>query len=59
MGGVGTCLCCTQTFGYFHSFSYDGDWLITSSTQDETLCPPCGGKRVDYLRGRISTRSLV
>ena len=48
-GGVGTCQCCQQKFGFCHSSTHDRDGLIESSTQDETLCKPCGGRRVEYL----------
>ena len=48
-GGVGTCVCCSQTFGYLHSSSHGSEGVITSSTQDETLCPSCGGKVTEYL----------
>ena len=49
-GGVGKCSCCAQTFGFNHSSSYNWiDGLISSRTQDETLCRPCGGKTVEYL----------
>lgn len=48
-GGAATCSCCAQRFGYRHSSTYDSMGLVMSSTQDTTLCTPCGGKRVEYL----------
>jgi hypothetical protein len=48
-GGRATCSCCAQRFGYRHSSTYNSEGLVRSSTQDTTLCPPCGGKRTEYL----------
>ncbi len=48
-GGVGTCTCCQSQFGYHHYSSYGHAGVIESDTQDETLCPPCGGQRTKYL----------
>jgi hypothetical protein len=48
-GGMGTCACCQSRFGILHSATYGDDGELWSITQDETLCPPCGGKRVEYL----------
>lgn len=48
-GGIATCRCCSQHFGYIHSSTFGPDGIISSDTQDMTLCKPCGGKVVEYL----------
>lgn len=48
-GGIGACRCCLQSFGYLNTSSWGSGGLITSSVQDDELCPPCGGTRTEYI----------
>lgn len=48
-GGVGTCTCCLQTFGFIDSGTFGPEGEIHSETNDQTLCKACGGKVTEYL----------